>query len=88
MDYLRAEWISKGRKAQHPSNPKYPNGIDVNLAPSRPFCSIKLDYPAPAVGMWAITCVRCGETAMVTAAGRPDDPRSVKLPCKIEKAPP
>lgn len=39
-------------------------------------------YPAPRCGSFVIECDVCGLRAIVTTAGRRDDPRSVRLPCK------
>lgn len=71
-----------------PPNPAYPNGIDVNAAADDgACCKVALPYPAPERLVWMVTCKRCGFTAGVTAAGRPDDPRSVMLPCKAPPLP-
>lgn len=70
-------------KAQCEPNPLYPDGIDVNTDQPEPLCLVKLPYPAPECGYWFIKCATCGFTAAITAAGRVDDPRSVKLPCAI-----
>ena len=68
---------------QQPSDPRYPDGVDVqSAAPGLPSCKADLPYPAPERLVWSIRCKRCGYRAGVTAAGRPDDPRSVTLPCK------
>lgn len=69
-------------KAQCPSNPDYPDGIDLSLEPSpRPTCKVELPYPAAECGMWLVHCTRCGTDVACTAAGRPDDPRSMAIPC-------
>lgn len=84
---LKAAFISHGRKAQSPPNPAYPNGVRIDLTTGQEqTCSIPLRYPAECVGKWEITCTNCGYSAVVTAAGRPDDPRSVKVPCKLRQA--
>jgi len=80
---LKTEWLDDHREPQHPPNPAYPEGLDADLTAGRaPWCETKLSYPAPRCGAWYIECSQCGITALVTTAGRPDDPRSVKLPCK------
>jgi hypothetical protein len=79
---LHAEWFSEGRTAQHPPDPRYPLGIAVDGSAGRPSCSISLPYPAPCVGKWIIRCDVCDTVSMVTAAGRVDDPHTVRLPCK------
>jgi hypothetical protein len=73
------------REPQCPPNPDYPHGIDVDLTHgAEPSCSTTLPYPALRCGLWIIECEKCGLRVAVTAAGRIDDPRSVKMPCKAE----
>lgn len=79
-------FLSKGRPPQCPPNPKYPDGIDVDTG-ERPACKAKLPYPADCIGTWIVHCIACDLTVGVTAAGRPDDPRSVMVPCKVSNAP-
>lgn len=75
-----------GREAQQPSNPKYPDGMAVNLAtsPLVKTCSYNLPYPAPRCGTYSVVCRTCRFTCLVTVAGRADDPRVITLPCKSE----
>lgn len=79
-------WHDRGRAPQHPPNPAYPEGVDLDvtggLGPLRRTCTVALPYPAPRCGLYVITCRRCTLRVAVTTAGRPDDPRSVRLPCK------
>lgn len=68
---------------QYPPNPAYPNGVDsVLAAPNVPSCKAELPYPAPERLVWMVRCKRCGYSAAITAAGRPDDPKTVTVPCK------
>jgi hypothetical protein len=79
---LNVRWVDHGRKAQCPPDPRYPDGVDVKIpSDGSAICGTALPYPAPQCGVWMIECDVCGQTAAVTAAGRPDDPRSVSLPC-------
>lgn len=72
-----------GRKATQPANPKYPNGVDVNAAPpGRKACTWNVPYPAPGVGTYSVVCKDCGYTALMSVAGRADDPRTIRIPCK------
>ena len=80
---LEAVWLSQGRKATEPPDPAYPDGITIDAAPGMPGCPIELPYPAECVGAWLITCPVCRLRVLITAAGRPDDPRSVRLPCRL-----
>jgi len=74
-------FVPSGRgKAQCAPDPTYPNGLDIVIK-ERPACTVNLPYPAAECGHWEITCTKCGLTVAVTAAGRPDDPKSVQLPC-------
>ena len=76
-------WRDSGRKAQCPPNPAYPEGVYVNaLSAGDNGCFTQLPYPAAGCGLHVIECLICGYRIAVTAAGRPDDPRSVTLPCR------
>lgn len=76
-------WAKRGDKARSPANPAYPAGMTVDLTGGRqPQCAVPLPYPAKEVGTWLVRCETCGFAAAVTAAGRADDPREVRLPCK------
>jgi hypothetical protein len=79
---LTARWHGTGRTAQCAPDPRYPNGKDMDMAQARKGCEIELDCPAPEIGHWFITCNVCGFTGVVTAAGRPDDPRNLRVACK------
>lgn len=73
-------------KARCPPDPRYPHGIAIDGAiPDRQSCSVALPYPAPECGLWLVRCEQCGLSIAITAAGRPDDPVSVKISCKEEK---
>jgi hypothetical protein len=69
-------------KAQSPADPAYPNGMKIDTG-VRPSCEVKLDYPAPECGQFLIVCNECKSNAVVTAAGRRDDPISVTVPCRV-----
>ncbi len=78
------EFIPSGRgKAQCKPDPRYPKGIalDTTLGVGGPHCVITLPYPAPECGLWDVYCNHCDFRIMVTAAGRPDDPISIKVAC-------
>lgn len=77
------EFVPSGRgPARCAPNAAYPNGIAVDIAGDKPACEITLPYPAPECGAYYINCNCCGLHFAVTAAGRPDDPISVRVPCK------
>ena len=74
-----------GRKAQFPPDPAYPEGRHLNIdgaASAGRTCLVDLPYPAEECGLFIVRCEACGFSAAITAAGRPDDPRTVRLPCK------
>lgn len=78
------EFMPSGRgKAQCPSDPRYPKGIalDCSMGAGAPYCTVTLPYPAPECGVYIIICDHCTMKVVVTAAGRPDDPTSIKIPC-------
>lgn len=78
-------FVKSGRgKAQCAPNPDYPNGIKIVITDDVK-CKVDLPYPAPECGHWSIHCSACGLTVAVTAAGRPDDPISIEIPCNVEK---
>ena len=76
-------FVPSGRgKAQCQSDPEYPDGINVSVAePGEPSCTVALPYPAPECGHFLVKCNLCGFTMAITCAGRPDDPKSVTIPC-------
>ena len=79
---LRVRWLDAGCKPQYPPDPLYPNGIKVDLSRGASVvCEIALPYPAPRCGQWMVSCRRCGQVNIITAAGRVDDPRSVRIAC-------
>lgn len=78
-------WLGSGRKSKCGPNPKYPNGIDVDISKGAEVtCTFKLPYPAEECGSWLVSCDTCGVSVFITAAGRIDDPKSVKVACKKE----
>jgi hypothetical protein len=83
----RVEWLDRGREPQYPPNPAYPEGIDVDLSDgAERACTVALPYPARRIGAYIVTCSTCGLRVGLTTAGRPDDPRSVRLACKAGSA--
>ena len=79
------DWFDAGREPKCAPDPGYPEGkdIDVSLG-AKQACKVDLPYPAKRCGRYEIACEKCGITVAVTTAGRPDDPRSVTIPCKAE----
>ena len=78
------EWIDAGKEPSCAPDPRFPDGIDLNVAgASTMHCTTALPYPARRIGVYLVVCRRCGKRAMITTAGRPDDPRSVRIACKV-----
>jgi hypothetical protein len=89
MKHHKIEWIDSGREPQVAPNPEYPHGIDLNVIDATqpdetPSCTITLPYPARRIGLYLIECSLCGAHVACTTAGRPDDPRSIRIPCKTQ----
>lgn len=81
------EWLDGEREPRVAPNPSYPDGIDLDLTNGkRPMCEVSLPYPARRIGTYVVACTTCGLRAGCTTAGRPDDPRSIRLPCKVTTA--
>lgn len=82
MAQFEIEWTDYGREPQSKPNPAFPKGINLDTSMGAAnTCLIDLPYPARRWGNYHITCKSCGLTAMVTTAGRYDDPRSLKVAC-------
>jgi hypothetical protein len=81
MSDFKIDWIDRGRDPQCAPDPAFPDGKDIDASHGRPSCKADLPCPAPRCGLYYVECLKCGANAMITTAGRPDDPRSVKLPC-------
>lgn len=79
---LVVTWEGLGRKAQVAPNPHYPEGVALDATGGHPIqCATTLPYPAPECGTYFVECDMCGRRLGITAAGRPDDPRVITLPC-------
>lgn len=80
---MKIEWIDRGIKPKCDPNPDYPNGKDLDLSErAAKTCYTKLPYPAKRIGLYVVECELCGLKVGVTTAGRPDDPRSVRIACR------
>jgi hypothetical protein len=78
-------FIDSGREPECKPDPAYPNGKAVSLAGSTEAKVCTYNLPkAPRCGVLQIKCRKCGFTAAITVAGRPDDPAIVTLPCKTK----
>lgn len=85
---LQISWTARGGKAQHPADRRWPQGVDLDISNgAAASCTTTLPYPAPCIGTHLVRCSECGATAAVTAAGRADDPRTLRVPCERDSAP-
>lgn len=75
-------WLDHGREPECSPDPAYPNGKDVRLGLTNiKTCIVTLPYPARRCGLYVVVCAICKVSAGITTAGRPDDPKSVEIPC-------
>ena len=82
----KIEWIDGNREPQEKPNPDYPDGIDVDASEGhQPTCFTNLPYPAKRCGHYLIVCDICHQRVALTTAGRPDDPRSIRIRCALDK---
>lgn len=83
---MKVKFIDSGREPKCAPNPDYPTGMDVDLSFGSPdTCTAAIPYPAPRCGIMVIECGKCGLTVALTVAGRVDDPRVLKMACKVTK---
>jgi len=81
---MKIEWVDGKREPQCAPDPAYPNGKDLDCSNgAAKTCTAQLTCPAPRCGHYVVECKRCGYRVAATTAGRPDDPRSIKMPCKL-----
>ena len=81
MEQVEISFLSTGRIATCKPNPDYPNGCDIDVTDGKGGVWVEIPYPAPCCGTWIVGGGGLARVA-VTAAGRPDDPRRVKIPYK------
>ena len=82
MANFKIDWIDSYREPKQKPNPLYPNGQDIDASAGAMItCETALPYPAPRCGHFLILCRTCDQNIVVTTAGRPDDPRSLKIGC-------
>lgn len=83
---MKTSWHDAGREPQETPDARYPLGIDLDVsAGAAVTCTERLPYPARRCGLYLVSCETCGQTALITTAGRIDDPRSIKIACKLVK---
>jgi hypothetical protein len=79
------EWMDGHRYPREAPDPRYPRGMDVDLASpeDKLTCTVDLPCPAKRCGLYRLRCQICDQRIALTTAGRPDDPRSVRIPCRL-----
>jgi len=83
---MKVIFLDSEREPKCPPNPDYPHGMYVDMSQgAERTCEVKIPYPAPRCGVMVVECLKCGLRNGVTVAGRPDDPRKVKLACYQHK---
>ena len=83
---MKIDWIDSGSEPQCAPNPAYPEGIDIDASCGAvKACGTTLPYPAKRCGYYVVECETCGLRVAVTTAGRPDDPRSVRVACRTKQ---
>ena len=79
----RITWIDGKAEPRNKPNPRYPFGIDLDMAKgAERACQIALPYPAKRIGYYDIECETCGLRVAISTAGRVDDPRSARVACR------
>lgn len=79
---IRVTWHDAGKEPRCEPNPKYPEGVDLDVSDgAKRTCTVALPYPAKRIGHFKVKCRACGLRTACTTAGRPDDPRSIKVAC-------
>lgn len=80
---ITVTWHDGGREPQCDPDPRYPNGIDLDVSEgTKPTCKVEFPYPAKRCGHYVVHCQDCGLKGAITTAGRVDDPRSLTMACK------
>lgn len=76
-------WHDSGHEPTQPPHKEWPSGVGLDTSRDAEFkCVVLLSYPAPRIGNYEVRCQLCGYAAMVTTAGRIDDPKTLTVPCK------
>ena len=85
MTRFKIKWLDRGRPPRVAPDPDFPHGQDIDSG-ERPACRVELPYMTKKnVGYWSVACTKCRSNALITMASRPDDPKSVMLPCVLTK---
>ena len=81
---LEVLWFDRTLARSDAPDPEYPEGVDLDLCRDiGPACWTALRYPARGPGYYHIACTRCGSATGCMTKGQTDDPRSIRLPCRV-----
>ena len=84
---MKVTFLDAGREPKCPPDPAFPTGRDCDSSfGAERTCTVDIPYPAPRCGSMLVECPVCGLRAAITVAGRPDDPKTWKLPCNLDGA--
>lgn len=85
IEQFIVRWLDSGHAPLDPGHHSthFPQGRDLDVSRgAEPACVLELPYPVPRCGVFTVQCKKCGLALGFTTAGRPDDPRQVKVACK------
>lgn len=80
-EHLRVKWFDGGQEPAQQSDPAFPRGVDYDISEGAQSCVTGLPYPAKRIGQFLIVCRVCNFRMILSTAGRPDDPRSIRVAC-------
>ena len=81
---LKVTFLDSGREPKCQAHPDFPNGVDVDISQgAAKTCIAEIPHPAPRCGVMVVKCDSCGLSVGLTVVGRVDDPKSVKMACKL-----
>jgi hypothetical protein len=84
MDHHQLVWFDTGLEPREAPDLRYPRGVELDVTNGkRPACLVELPYPALRLGAYVVMCDFCGMKVGCATAGRADDPRSIRIPCKL-----
>jgi hypothetical protein len=78
------DWVDQHRTSERPPDPTYPSGCAIDVAlDAMKACRLELPWPAERCGIYVVTCRACGFSIALKTTGRADDPRTLRVPCKL-----
>lgn len=81
-NFINVTWVNRGFEPRAAADPRYPDGMHLDISQGRKACTATLPYPARRCGYYIVECQRCDTRSIVSTAGRRDNPRSIKIACK------